>query len=124
MDVMAERIEGFGVANLRFIERWRPDWELASEPMREVALDELHGFFKRDIRRWSKDRVDVVRHQDEGVEMKAVFGALFEEYIEKELGVGLDMEETAAICCCRRDEVGAEVLRGPVHVGMIAAGRG
>jgi hypothetical protein len=49
-DVAPERFEGFKIANLSFIERWRPDGEFAFEPMGEVALDELDGFLKRDIR--------------------------------------------------------------------------
>ena len=66
----------------------------------------------------------VVRHQDESVKVEALLDALFHEYIEKELSVGFDLEETAAICSCGGDEVGTKVLRGPVHVGMIAEGRG
>jgi hypothetical protein len=63
-------------------------------------------------------------HQDESVKVKAFLDTLFDEHIEEELSVGFDLEETAAICSCRGDEVGTKVLRGPVHVGMIAEGRG
>ena len=66
----------------------------------------------------------VVRHQDESVKLKAIFGSLFHEHIEEELSVGFDLEETAAICGCGSYEVSAKVLRGSVHVGMIADGRG
>jgi hypothetical protein len=58
------------------------------------------------------------------MKVKAVLDTLFHEHLEVELSVGFDLEETAAICGCRGDEVGAKVLRGPVHVGMIAEGRG
>ena len=66
----------------------------------------------------------VVRHQDESMKVKAVHDTLFHQHIKEELSVGFDLEETAAICSCRGDEVGTKVLRGPVHVGMIADGRG
>jgi hypothetical protein len=42
--------------------------------------------------------VHVVRHQDEGVKVEAVLGPLFHEYIEEELSVGFDLEETSTIC--------------------------
>ena len=40
----------------------------------------------------------VVRHQDESMKVEAVLDTLFDEHIEEELGVGFDLEETAAIC--------------------------
>jgi hypothetical protein len=40
----------------------------------------------------------MVRHQDESVKVEAVFGALFHEYIEEELGVGFGLEEMTTIC--------------------------
>jgi hypothetical protein len=64
--------------------------------------------------------VQVVGHDDEGMKVEAVLDALFHEHIEEELSDGFDLEETAAICSCRGDEIGTKVLRGPVHVGMIA----
>ena len=97
-DVVAARFEAFKIANLSFIERWRPDRELAFEPMGEVPLDKLDGFLKRDIWGRSQDCVHVVRHQDEGVKVEAVLGPLFHEYIEEELSVGFDLEETSTIC--------------------------
>ena len=66
--------------------------------MGEVALDELDGFLKRDIRGRSYDCVHVVRHQDESMKVKAVLDTLFHEHIEEELGVGFDLEETSTIC--------------------------
>lgn len=68
--------------------------------------------------------MQVVGHDDEGMKVEAVLDALFHEHIEEELSDGFDLEETAAICSCRGDEIGTKVLRGPVHVGMIAGSRG
>ena len=62
----------------------------------------------------------MVGHDDEGVEMEAVFCALLLEYVEHQQGIGFDLEETPAISGCCGDEVGAKVLRGPVHTERIA----
>ncbi len=58
------------------------------------------------------------------MKVEAVLDTLFHEHIEEDLGVGFDLEETATICSGSGYEVSAKVLRGPVHVGMIADGRG
>jgi hypothetical protein len=73
--------------------------------MRKVSLDELDCFFKRDIRGWSQDRVNVVRHKYECVEFEASFGALFFEDVEQEQGIGFDLEDASAIGGCGGDEV-------------------
>jgi len=66
--------------------------------MGEVALDELDGFLERDIRGWSQDCVQVVRHQDESMEVEAVLGTLFHQHFEEELGIGFDLKEATTIC--------------------------
>jgi hypothetical protein len=53
----------------------------------------------------------VVRHDDEGVELKAAFGPLILQDFKEQIGVLFDLEEASAVgsdCC---DEVGAEFLR-------------
>src|SRR5437762_6921594 len=123
MNVVRERFETLAITNLTLIERGGPDWELVSEPVRKVTLDELDRFLKRDLRSGSEDGVQVVRHYDEGVKVKSVFSTLLGEYIQEAFGIGFDLEEAAAICGCCGNEVSAKVLRGPVYLDMIAEGQ-
>ena len=53
----------------------------------------------------------VVRHDDEGVELKAAFGSLVLKDFNEQIGVLFDLEEASAIGSDSCDEVGAEFLR-------------
>ena len=57
----------------------------------------------------------MVRHDDEGVELDAVFVSLFLKDIDEEVCVLFDLEEASAIGGDRCDEVGAEFLRSLWH---------
>ena len=57
----------------------------------------------------------MVRHDDEGVELKAAFGSLVLKDFNEQIGFLLDLEEASAIGSDRCDEVGAEFLRGKWH---------
>lgn len=41
--------------------------------------------------------MDVVGHDDEGVELEAAFGAVLLEDFEEEFGVAFDLEETSSV---------------------------
>jgi hypothetical protein len=88
--------------------------------MGEVAFDELNSFFKGDVGCRRQDYVKMIRHDHENVKMEARFHALLLEYVEHQQGIGFDLKKTSSVCGRRGDEVSAEVLRGPVHVGIIA----
>jgi hypothetical protein len=59
--------------------------------------------------------MDVVGHDDEGVELQAVLPALLLEDFDQEKGVLFYLEETSAVGGDGCDEVGAEFLRGSWH---------
>jgi hypothetical protein len=59
----------------------------------------------------------VVRHDHEGVELKAAFGPLVLKDFKEQIGVLFDLEEASAIGGDSCDEVGAEFLRGEWHGG-------
>jgi len=58
--------------------------------MREAAFDELHRSFDGDFS-WSDDEVEMVGHDDVGVQKIA--GAVVVDGFEEERGVALDLEE-------------------------------
>jgi len=83
-----------------------PDGEVGFEAVRESAFDELDGSFEGDAL-WGEEQVDVVGHDDEGVEFVVAFAAVALERVEKKLGVGRLLEEAAAIPGLGADEESA-----------------
>ena len=63
-----------------FFEASFPNVEWTFELEREASLDVLHGLFKRDFFGGREEQVDVVGHDDVGVELEAVFLAVVVEY--------------------------------------------
>ena len=59
--------------------------------------------------------MDVVGHDDEGVELNSIHASLFSKDVHKEGCVLFDLEEASAIGGDRCDEVGSEFLRGSWH---------
>jgi len=57
----------------------------------------------------------MIGHEDEGVELVAAFGAVFVEKLEEEVGVGVGLEEAAAISGDGGDEEGSDFLWGSLH---------
>jgi hypothetical protein len=81
-----------------------PNGKLRCDSVGEAALDELHRALDSDTS-WGDKKVDVVRHDDVGVEQVVV--SVMVEGLEKKLGVAFDLEEPAAVVGCGGDEVGA-----------------
>ncbi len=54
-----------------------------------------------------EDEVDVVGHDDEGVELVVALATIVLEGFEEEFGVGGDLKEAAAVVGCTCDEEGA-----------------
>ena len=76
----------------------------------EAAFDELHAAFDGVVRRWSDDDVDVVGHDDEGIEKETSGIAVAEERRDEEAGDKGALEDAAAVVGDRGDGVGLEVL--------------
>lgn len=66
-----------------------PNGEFRGEAVREASLDESDGSFECFL--WGEKQVDVVGHDDEGVEFVVSFGAVVLEGFEEEFGVVLDL---------------------------------
>ena len=119
-DVAEAGVELVRGEDLALVKAAHPDVELAFEPKGEASLDVLHGFLERDIERGGEDGVEVVGHDDEGVQEESVLGVVVEDGGLQEFGVGSDLEETAALRGYGGDEVRAGFLRGETHVGRLA----
>jgi hypothetical protein len=59
--------------------------------------------------------MDVVRHDDEGVNLNPVLASLFLQDMDEEVCILFDLEEASAIGSDRCDEVGAKFLRNSWH---------
>ena len=101
-----------------------PNGHFGFETERESALDELDSLFDGDIRGRREDQVEMVGHENEGVELVALFGAVVAEELEQEVRVRVSLEEAAAIRGDGGEEVGAEVGREEFHAGRLAGGVG
>ena len=73
-----------------------PDGKVGREAAGETALDQVHCL-RDGFGVWSEEKVDVVGHDDEGVEFVRAVGAVVLEGFEEEFGVRGDLEEAAAI---------------------------
>ena len=74
--------------------------------MGESSLDELDGALEGDAG-WGQEQVDVVGHDDEGVEFVVAFSAIVLEGLEEELCCGCDLEECSSVCSLGGDEEGS-----------------
>jgi hypothetical protein len=63
--------------------------------------------------------VYVVRHNDEGVQFKAMLNSIAMEHVEHQLHRSLDLKEPAAIRRHSRDEISANLLRCESHARSI-----
>jgi hypothetical protein len=78
-----------------------PNIEFGAEAMRKAATNMFHGAGKIV---GGEKQVDVVGHDDEGVEFVEAFTAIVLERVEEEMCVGFDLEESAAVGCDGREE--------------------
>ena len=83
-----------------------PDWEFGFEAAGEAAFEEHHCSFEGDLL-WCEEQVDVVRHDDEGVEFVMAFAAVVLEGFEEELGVDGLLEESSSVPGLGADEEGS-----------------
>lgn len=72
--------------------------------MGEAAFDELHGALEGDVG-GGEEQVDVVGHDDEGMEAVVAFAPVVLEGVEEELGCGGVLEEAVAIVGRTGDEI-------------------
>ncbi len=105
MDVVAADLEVFGVADAVVGEAALPDGEFGGEAVGEASFDETDGALEGFVRGY--EQVEVVGHDDEGVEFVVAFGSVVLEGFEEEFGVGGDLEEAATVVGSAGDEEGS-----------------
>ena len=121
MDVGAADLELFGVADAVVGEASLPDGEPGGEAVGEASLDESDGAFEGFLR--GEEEMDVVGHDDEGVEFVVAFGSVVLEGFDEEFGVAFDLEETAAVVGSAGDEEGSGACcsGGDRHTAIVTA---
>lgn len=115
VDVIAMRVVVARVFDAAKREALFPDGHFGFETKGEASFDVLERFLDGDARSRRQDEMDVVRHEDESVDLVAASGAIFIEKLEEEVRVRVGLEKAAAIGGDGSDEEGAEFLRGALH---------
>ena len=82
VDVLAVREEVVPVAHATVCETSLPDWEFGFETAGEAAFDEHQRSLDGDDL-WSEEQVDVIWHDDEGMEFVVALAAVVLEGIEE-----------------------------------------
>ncbi len=75
MNIGTADFEVFRVADAMVGEASLPDGELRGKTVRKASLDQSNSAFERDGL-WGQKDVDVVGHDDEGVEFVVTFGSV------------------------------------------------
>jgi hypothetical protein len=68
--------------------------------------------------------LDVVGHEDEGVQCDSRFGTVVLKDLDEEEAVPFNLEEAAALRCNACDKEGADLLRGKRHREFLGYGCG
>jgi len=106
MDVGAMGEEVFAVAHATVGKAALPNRKLRAKAVGEAAFDELNCTLKSNAL-WRDQQMDVVGHEDEGVELVVAFAAVVLEGFEEEVGGGFNLEEASALVGLGGDEESA-----------------
>jgi hypothetical protein len=101
VDVVASAFELCPIEHKMVGEAALPGRELRRKAAREASLDVLHSF--GDVV-GCHQQMDVVWHDDEGIELVEAFATIMLEGFEEELCVRVDLEQSAAVVGDRCDE--------------------
>jgi hypothetical protein len=103
MDVRTTNFEVFSIADAVIGEASLPHRHLGIQAMRETSLDKPNDAFKRDGLR-SEQKVDVVGHDNESVQLVVLSGPVVLESRDEEFSVGGNLEQAASVVSCGGDE--------------------
>lgn len=121
VDVAAMGLEVGVVADAVVGEAALPDGEVGREAVGEAAFDVSDG--SGEIVR-GEEEVDVVGHDDEGMELVEALVAVVLEGFDEEFGVGGELEEAAAVVrdCGDEESAGSGGSWRLGHVGSLVGG--
>ena len=105
--------------DLALVEAAHPHIQLALQTEGEAALDELHGFFQRNIGGGRNQSVEMVGHDDECVQEESSLAAIVEDGSLKQFRCGRDLKETAALRSYGGDKIRTSFLWREPHLGSI-----
>jgi len=93
--------EILAVANPMIRESARPDFALAAQDfaksMRRSTFDELNSVFERDLGGRRDEEMNVLRHDDERMDLKAALTAVSVEGLEEDAHVVFNDEKTTSL---------------------------
>jgi len=72
-----------GVLHSEFLEAVLPDGHFGFEAEGESSFDVLHGLLDGDVGGGGDEEMEMVGHEDEGVELVAAFGSVFVEKVQE-----------------------------------------
>lgn len=114
-DIAHARLEFVGGEYLAFVEAAHPDVKLAFQTEGESSLDVLHCFLKRNVGRGREYGVEMVGHDDEGMQKEAILGAVVEEGLLQQFGICRDLGHATSLGGNSCDKKGACFLRRKSH---------
>jgi hypothetical protein len=89
------------------------------KPEGEAPFDILHGLLNGDIGCGREEQVEMVWHQDEGVELVTALSAVVVEEVQEQGCVRLGLEKATTIGGDGGNEEGSDFLRCEIHAGEI-----
>ncbi len=98
--------------DLCLLEASLPNVEFFLQAEGEASFDQLDCLLKGNRGCRGEQDVQMVRHDDEGVELVFALGAVIEKGLLEQLCRGCYLEEAAALGCGRGDVIGPGFLRG------------
>jgi hypothetical protein len=105
--------------DLALIEAAHPHTQLVFPAKGEAALDELHGLFQRNVWGRRDQSVEMVGHDDKGMQQESSLTAVIEESLLQQFRSGGDLEDTAALCRHSGYEIRTSFLWRDPHLGRI-----
>ena len=111
MNVIPMMSEVVNITNPMIRKPALPDFRLApdqrTERMGISSLDQLNRALDGDVLRRGKQKMDVIRHEDEGVQQVLRFATVMKKSFKKQSRVVLDLKQSPAIPCREGYEIGS-----------------
>ena len=105
--------------DLALVEAAHPSIHLAFQAEGEAPFDELHGFLKRNVPSGRNQSVEMVRHNDERVQVKFPLRVIVEYSSLKQFRRGRDSKKAAALRRNSGHEIRPSFLWRKPHFGSI-----
>ncbi len=109
MDIVLMAYEIPSVADAMVSESPLPDFSPAAEDsaksVRIPALDELHRMFERNVMSRGEQEMNMLRHNDKGVQLEAPSAAVAIDCLQEQANVVLDHEQPSTLMRRKRHKI-------------------